>query len=52
MLRPDAARRPCRYLDLMFGVNAAEPAILLAVLVAMPIALYFIVKLAVRKGSE
>jgi hypothetical protein len=35
----------------MLGINAAELAILLAFVVALASALYFIVKLAVRHGS-
>ena len=42
----------CHYIDLMLGINAAELAILLAVVVAMATALYFIVRLAVRHGSK
>ena len=44
--------RSCRYIDLMLGINAAELAVLLAVVVAMTTALYFIVRLAVRHGSK
>lgn len=36
----------------MLGINAAELAILLAVVVAMAAVLYFIVRLAVRHGSK
>jgi hypothetical protein len=36
----------------MSGINAAELAILLAVVVALASALYFIVKQAVRHGSK
>lgn len=50
--RADAAPRCCRYIDLMLGINAAELAVLLAVVVAMATALYFIVRLAVRHGSK
>jgi len=39
----------CRYIDPMLGINAAELAILLAVVVATP--LYFIVRLAVRSSK-
>ncbi len=36
----------------MFGINAAELAILLGGVVVLALGLYFIVKLAVRKGSK
>ena len=45
-----ATRR--RYRDVMFGINAAEVAVLLGVLVAMALGLFLIVKLAVRQGSK
>ena len=40
----------CRYIDPMLGINAAELAILLAVVVATP--LYFIVRLAVLRQDS
>ena len=45
------AARP-RYIDFMFGINAAEVAVLLGLLVAMALGLFLVVKLAVRQGSK
>jgi hypothetical protein len=36
----------------MFGINAAEVAVLLGILVASALGLFLIVKLAVRQGSK
>jgi len=41
-----------RYIDFMFGINAAEVAVLLGILVASALGLFLIVKLAVRQGSK
>jgi hypothetical protein len=44
---------PCRrYIDFMLGINAAELAVLLGILVASALGLFLIVKLAVRQGSK
>ncbi len=45
---------PCSAATLicMFGINAAEVAVLLGILVASALGLFLIVKLAVRQGSK
>lgn len=41
-----------RYIDFMFGINTAEVAVLLGIIGALGLGLFFIVKLAVRQGSK